>query len=162
MNKIAPLLLIPMLLTACSGGKNNTGEKIGQAAGAVIGGVVGSEVGSGKAGAIAVGLGAILGAILGKELGRTIDEMDRDIAQKAAHETLETAETGESASWSNPDSGNSGSTTPVSTVQSGECRDFKTSVIIDSEEQQTTGRACKQDDGTWKIVSGVGTPISTP
>ncbi len=142
MNKIAPLLFSLVLLAACSGGKNHTGENVGQAAGAVIGAVVGSGVGSGKTNALAVGLGAILGAVLGKELGRTIDEMDRDIAEKAAKETLETAQAGETVSWSNPDSGNSGTYTPTSDPEEEDdevCRNFESTVFIDGKEQKAAG-----------------------
>ena len=32
------------------------------------------------------------------------------------------------------------------------CREFTTSVTIDGQVQQATGRACQRPDGTWQII----------
>ncbi|MBT3237590.1 MAG: glycine zipper 2TM domain-containing protein [Rhodospirillaceae bacterium] len=146
---LALCLSCSLLLAACSG----DGEKIGTASGAVIGGIVGSQLGSkmgdGTGSALGTGLGAIFGAWLGKEIGRALDEADLAAATQTTQETLETADRGETKSWSNPDSGNSGTTTAKS---DGECRDFESTVTIDGEEEMAIGRACRQSDGSWKII----------
>ncbi len=154
--KTFSLLLVSLfLLSACAGDGSNDGEKLGTAAGAVIGGVVGSKMGSGDGKVIGAGLGAVFGAWLGKILGRNLDEMDMQRADESARDTMETAEVGQTKTWSNPDSGNSGTYTPTgaSTGKNGEeCRDFESTVIIDGKEEHASGRACRQEDGTWKIV----------
>lgn len=140
-----------LLLVACSG----DGEKMETAGGAVIGGVIGSKLGSGSGKSLGAGLGAIFGAWLGKEIGRTLDEADLKRADETTQQTLETANTGETVSWSNPDSGNSGATTPRSDRQStngSQCRDFESTITIDGNQEQANGRACRQTDGSWKIV----------
>lgn len=149
--KITPLLIIAVLLMGCTG-DDKDGERLGTATGAVIGGVVGSKMGGGDGKAIGAGLGAIFGAWLGKVMGRTLDEMDQQQANESAQETMETAEVGQTTTWNNPDSGNSGTYTPTSKSDDEECRDFESTVIIDGREEQATGRACRQEDGTWKIV----------
>lgn len=154
--KTFPLLVLSLfLVSACAGDGSNDGEQIGTAAGAVIGGVVGSKVGSGDGGVISAGLGAVFGAWLGKILGRNLDQMDMQKADEKAQETMETAEVGQTNTWTNPDTGNSGTYTPTSasTLNNGEeCRDFESTVMIDDKEEKASGRACRQEDGTWKIV----------
>ncbi|SVA64445.1 uncharacterized protein METZ01_LOCUS117299, partial [marine metagenome] len=33
------------------------------------------------------------------------------------------------------------------------CREFTTTVLIGGEEQQGYGTACRQSDGSWKIIN---------
>ncbi len=149
------LLLSLALLSACTGGAGKNGEKFGSATGAVIGTVVGAKTGSGSGKALSAGLGAIFGAWLGKIVGKSLDEADRKQANETAQETMDTADVGQTTTWSNPDSGNSGTYTPTSarTAKNGqECRNFESSVIIDGKEEKASGRACRQADGAWKIV----------
>ena len=35
----------------------------------------------------------------------------------------------------------------------GDCQDFGSAVTIDGRQQQVFGRACRQADGSWKVVS---------
>jgi len=150
-----PLLLSLTLLSACANEGGKDGEKFGTAAGAVIGGVVGAKTGSGSGRVLSAGLGAIFGAWLGKMIGQNLDEMDQQQANEKVQETMETADVGQTTTWSNPDTGNSGTYTPTSatTTKNGEeCRDFESSVIIDGREEKASGRACRQEDGAWKIV----------
>jgi surface antigen len=155
LRKIIPIILSLSLLTACAGKDGNEGEQTGTAAGAVIGAAVGSKMTSGEGKILGAGLGAIFGAWLGKVIGRNLDEADLQKANETAQETMETADVGQTNTWSNPDSGNSGTYTPTSarTEENGEqCRDFESTVIIDGKEEPARGRACRQPDGTWKIV----------
>ena len=152
---ITPFLLSIVLLSACAGDGGKEGEKYGTAAGAVIGGVIGSKSGSGSGKTLSAGLGAIFGAWLGKIIGQNLDEMDQQRTNETAQETMETADVGQTSTWSNPDTGNSGTITPTSeriSKNGEECRDFESTVIVDGKEEKASGRACRQDDGTWKIV----------
>lgn len=38
--------------------------------------------------------------------------------------------------------------------ETGYCREFLRDVVIDGETVQAHGRACRQEDGSWKIVNG--------
>jgi hypothetical protein len=44
------------------------------------------------------------------------------------------------------------------TVKAGadnpDCRDYKVTATLDGAEQQIVGRACRQQDGSWKITEG--------
>ena len=75
--------------------------------------------------------------------------------RRTSQSTLETAQTGTTSSWTNPDSGNSGTITPTKTYQasSGEyCREYQQTVTVGGKTEQAFGTACRQPDGSWKIV----------
>ena len=146
--------IIVITITACQ----TMGEKeqIGSVAGGIIGGLAGSQIGKGKGQLMATAAGSVLGFILGKEIGASLDKVDQLYAKKTASEALETNPTGETSSWTNPDSGNSGTITPTQTsyLASGEpCREYQQSVTVDAETHQTTGKACRNEDGIWYIVN---------
>jgi surface antigen len=143
-------------LAACEG--SNYGQK--QVGGAVIGGaaggLLGSQIGGGTGALAATAAGTVLGLFLGSEVGKSLDRADRAYAQQTASQALESNPSGQRSSWSNPDSGHSGTMTPTRTVyaDSGQpCRDYETTVTIDGRTETATGRACRQNDGTWKIVN---------
>jgi surface antigen len=141
---------------ACSttgegGGPSKTA--IGAVGGAVAGGLLGEVIG-GHGGDIAAG--AVAGGLLGALAGNVLDQRDRQIANEAAQRSLETAPTGSPSAWSNPDTGNSGTVTPTRTYQQPDgtyCREFTQEIVVGGERQQAYGTACRQADGTWKVVS---------
>ena len=131
-------------------------EKIGSVAGGIIGGLAGSQVGKGKGKLMATAAGSVLGYIFGKEIGTTLDKVDQLHAQQATNKALETNPTGKTSSWENPDSGNSGTITPTQTsyLASGKpCREYQQSVTVENGTYQTTGKACRNEDGNWYIVN---------
>jgi surface antigen len=87
-------------------------------------------------------------------VGNLLDDRDKKIAAESAHRALETAPSGHSVAWTNPDSGHSGTVTPVRTYQSGGtyCREYQQTVTIDGKQERSYGTACRQPDGTWRIV----------
>ena len=66
----------------------------------------GAQVGKGRGKLVATGVGAALGALIGSEVGKSLDRADRLAMQHATQNTLETAPSESTSSWSNPDSGN--------------------------------------------------------
>jgi surface antigen len=146
---------LALLLAACasdSGPKENLGTLIG----AGLGGLAGAQIGSGSGQLAAVAGGTLLGAFLGKEIGASLDKADQAYANQTAQDTLETAPTGQSGTWTNPDSGNSGSLTPTKTYQtaSGDyCREYQQTVTVGGETETAYGTACRQPDGSWKVVN---------
>ncbi|MBT4889551.1 MAG: glycine zipper 2TM domain-containing protein [Rhodospirillales bacterium] len=141
----------------CSEGSDNQyGEMIGSVLGSVIGGVLGSKVGGGDGKTIATATGAIVGLIVGKEIGKSIDNGDFSKADEAAQDSLENNPDGETTSWSDPDSGDSVSITPQTAYinDDGEdCRDFESTITVDGKTEVAHGRACRQPDGSWKVVN---------
>lgn len=130
-------------------------QEIGAASGAVIGGVLGSNVGGGKGQLIAVGAGTLLGALIGSEIGASLDRADQMYASRALETSYE-APVGETVSWVNPESGNSGTYTPVQEGYGNEtgryCREYKQTIEVDGQQQEAYGTACENPDGSWQIV----------
>jgi len=154
---LIPLIVTVPLLGACEGDRQ-MGQKqtIGTIAGAVLGGYLGSKIGSGEGRLWATGGGAVLGAILGSEIGKTLDEHDRLKMERTTQAALEHTRSGTVSSWQNPDSGNSGTVMPVRTFQQADganCRDFEQTIVVGGETRQATGTACRQADGSWRIVN---------
>jgi surface antigen len=78
------------------------------------------------------------------------------MAAQASHQALESAPSGKAVTWTNPDNGHSGTVTPIKTYQTAAgqyCREYTQTVTIDGKPQQSYGTACRQPDGSWKIVS---------
>lgn len=126
-------------------------EGVGTISGGVVGGLLGSQFGGGSGKVMAAAGGALLGAYLGGQIGRTMDKVDRMEMQKA----LETAPTGRAVVWSNPDNGNRYTVRPVRTYyrEQQPCREYVTQAIIGGKSQQIYGKACRQADGSWRVVS---------
>ena len=154
--RIAIALAATLVLAACAGNQYGPKQIGGTLAGAALGGLLGSQVGSGTGKSAAVGAGVLLGALLGSEVGKSLDRADRLYADSTAQQSLEGASTGASSSWVNPDSGHSGTFTPVRTYQSAQgqqCREYQTTVTIDGRTETAYGTACREPDGSWSLVN---------
>ena len=143
--------LMALLLLGCesTGPKTAVGGLGGAAAGGLLAAALGGE-------GTAIAAGTILGGLLGGAIGDRLDAADRQRASAAAAQALESVPSGQSVAWRNPDSGNTGAVTPVRTYQtsSGEyCREYTQTITIGGERHQSYGTACRQPDGTWRIVS---------
>jgi surface antigen len=155
--KAVKILVIPLLamsLTACASDAGPK-EQVGTILGGVGGAAVGSQIGGGSGQIIATAAGTLLGAYIGREVGRSLDKADIAAAQ-AAQQRAHTAPVGERIVWSNPESGNSGTITPTrdGADRTGNyCREYQTTVTVQGKTERASGTACRQPDGTWKIVS---------
>jgi surface antigen len=148
-------LAIAVAIAGCQNGQGDFGAKTGLGAGlgAAGGGLLAAAVGGSGAG---IAAGVLLGGLAGGALGSTLDAQDRRIAAQNSQHALETAPAGTATTWQNPDSGNSGTVTPTRTFQnaSGQyCREFQQTITIGGQQQQSYGTACRQPDGSWRIVS---------
>ena len=131
-------------------------ETIGALGGAAIGGLAGAQIGKGSGQLAATAAGALLGFFIGQGIGSSLDKADQLYAERNAGEALESTPTGQTSTWSNPDSGNSGTITPTRTsyTDAGQpCREYQQTVTIGGETQQAYGTACRQPDGSWRIVN---------
>jgi surface antigen len=135
--------------------KSHTGETVGTLVGAIGGAILGSRVGRGRASTLAAIAGGVLGAWAGGRLGRSFDERDRKLQSQAADDAMK-APIGQPVPWSNPDSGNSGSVTPLREdtrpTDGATCRRFEQIVTTkDGRTALDNGTACRAPDGTWRI-----------
>lgn len=163
MNKLLNLLMIFSLVALSvnvraecqesSGG----GEILGTLAGAAIGGLVGSQFGSGTGKSVAIGAGVVAGGFLGNRIGRELSCKDQEYHYDTTQNALETQKTGQTSTWTNPDTGHSGEITPTRTYTAADgtpCREFEQTIFVDGDYENIQGTACRQPDGTWKPVSG--------
>ena len=143
-----------LVLTGCQTNNWGTKQTVGTGAGAVLGGLAGSQVGSGSGRLWATGAGVLLGALMGSEVGASLDRADR-MYMSQAQQRVHTAPIGETVTWNNPDSGNSGSYTATrdGTSTSGRyCREYQQTIYVGGKQENAYGTACQQPDGSWEIV----------
>ncbi len=130
-------------------------ENLGAASGAVGGGVLGAKVGDGCGQLWATGVGVLVGGLIGSEIGRSLDRADLNYLNNA-NTRAHSAPLGETISWNNPQSGNYGTVTPTRDGQSSDgsyCREYQQTIYVGGRQETAVGTACKQADGTWRIVS---------
>ena len=149
--KIVLILLSCTMVTSCQGHKQAGGAGIG----ALMGGLLGSRFGGGEGKIITTAIGAIAGGLVGNTIGKSLDEHDKMMAENAANKALESAPSGRTTEWHNPDSGHNGSVTPTRTYQIKDgtyCREYTQTINVGGETQKAYGRACRKPDGHWEIV----------
>jgi hypothetical protein len=73
---------------------------------------------------------------------------------KNSSKAFEQNRTGQTSAWKDPD-GKSYSVTPTRTYQQNNrpCREFRQTVEISGQTEIIKGNACRQNDGTWKVIS---------
>ncbi len=141
--------VLAALLSACAstqGPKESTGMIIG----GLLGGAIGHQIGDGHGQTVATVVGAIIGTAIGGSVGRSMDDTDR---LKVAH-SLETVRTGVVTSWRNPDTGHTYEMVPRRTFEQAgaPCREYQVTANIGGREEQIYGTACRQPDGSWKVI----------
>lgn len=149
----AVIALVGILVTGCASIEQNPKTAIGAAGGGTLGGLIAAAAGGSPA---AIAASVIGGILVGGVVGNLLDERDRRLAAEAGQRALETAPSGRSVAWKNPDSGHSGTVTPTKTYQTASgtyCREYQTTVVIEGKQDKAYGTACRQADGTWKIVN---------
>lgn len=145
-------LLAATAVLTILGGCQLDNQTLGGIAGAAAGAGIGKAAGGGT---LAIIVGAAAGAWLGSEIGQSLTDRDRNQMQYTAQQSLETAPAGTTSSWQNPDSGNSGTVTPqdrFTNAEGQECREFQQTVTADGQTETGYATACKQADGSWKVV----------
>lgn len=124
-------------------------QQSGAVLGAGAGALVGTAISHGRpVGAI---VGGVLGALLGSEMGRRMDQVD----EMRLSRTLESTPTYQPTNWVNPDTGGAYTVIPTRTYtrEAGvPCREFRMLANVGSGQQEVYGTACRQADGSWRIV----------
>ena len=147
------VMLAAAALVGCSGGEK---EKAGTVIGAGLGALAGAHVGKGPGKLFAVAVGTMAGAALGSEVGKSLDRADRLAMRRSTQTALEKNRTGAASEWRNPDSGNAGTVTPTRTyrTEAGRyCREYRQTITVGGRTEEGYGRACRQPDGSWRIVA---------
>ena len=137
-------------------GPNETG---GTLLGAGTGALLGAQIGHGHGRLLGVALGTLAGAMIGQDIGRSLDRADQLNMEHTAQTALESNATRQTSTWVDPDNGNSGSFTPVKTYHAADgqyCREYHQNVTVGGQQQQAYGTACRQPDGSWRIVNSRG------
>lgn len=142
-------IAVSISLVGCS---NMSKQDVGTVSGGVIGGLVGSQFGQGGGQMLAIGVGTLAGALIGGAIGKNMDETDKLKMSQA----LESHNVGQPAYWQNAKTGASYTVTPTRNLSvdgNPYCREYRTTAIIAGKKQQMYGTACRQPDGSWKMVS---------
>ena len=126
-------------------------QQKGTIIGGVTGALVGSLIGDGRGQNVAIAVGAIAGSAIGSSIGKRFDEQDQSrIAYSMQHK--------QRSSWTNSTTGHRHtvmpSPTPAPSSTNRQCREFTVDTEIGDRTESAYGTACRQDDGSWKIVAG--------
>src|SRR5512139_2453204 len=149
----AIVVLVAILTTGCAEMQANPKTTIGAAGGGAVGGLIAAAAGANPA---VIAASVIGGILIGGMAGNLLDQRDKQLAAEAAARAMETAPTGKPVAWKNPDSGHSGTVTPTKTYQTANgtyCREYQTTVLIEGKQERATGTACRQADGSWRVVN---------
>lgn len=144
------LLTTSVALSLISCTKEESGTLLGALGGALLGSAITNDS------SVGVALGTLAGAYIGRDLGRSLDEADQQRMYDTTQGALETGASGTASTWYNPDNNNRGSVTPQPSYENTEgqyCREYQQSVTIGGQVETAYGTACRQPDGTWKIVN---------
>lgn len=155
---VAVLMAGVMMVQGCAttGPREQSGLLIGATLGALVGAAASHSRhrdwyhgGDGYSTA-AIVIGGLVGAVVGGAIGRQMDERDQQYAGYA----LENVRTGVPSTWRNPDTGHDYQITPTNTYESrtGPCREYTLEALIGGETETIYGTACRQLDGSWKMV----------
>jgi surface antigen len=86
---------------------------------------------------------------------KSLDDVDQAFMADHFNYAMENTLTGQSSIWTNPSSGYQVQVAPIRTFQQADstyCRDFTQSITVKDQPATTRGTACRQSDGSWKIV----------
>jgi surface antigen len=134
-------------------------EVIGTLLGGIVGGIIGNQFGRGRGRTAATVAGVVLGGIAGNAITRdrwcSDRRADAYYYNYAYYDAFDTPSYGRRYEWRNNYSGNWGYVEPIGyTDYQGydDCREFSQTIYIDGRPQYGRGVACRQRDGSWRIV----------
>jgi surface antigen len=160
MKKLIAMSMTALLLAGCSQNGGQDGRFSKSDAGTILGGVggavAGAQFGKGTGRLATTALGTLLGAALGNSIGASLDRADVAYHDRAAQNAFESNRSGTASSWTNPDSGHSGTVTPLNVTQRSDgryCREYRQSINVGGKVQEGYGTACRQPDGSWQVIN---------
>ena len=140
------LVLSLLVLSGCA-----SQQQKGTIIGGVTGALIGSLIGDGSGRNIAIAAGGIAGSLVGSSIGQRFDEQDQS---RIAY----SMERKQRSSWTNLTTGQRYTVMPSSTLvpssSNQQCREFTVDTEIGNRTETAYGTACRQNDGSWKIIAG--------
>lgn len=115
--------------------------------GGVVGGLIGNQFGKGDGRTAATIGGVLIGSIYGNSLS--------SYDQRCANQAFEYARPGTQVGWKNPDADSAYTILPTRDFQKEGmyCREYQSKVNVGGSTQESFGTACRQPDGSWKIMN---------
>lgn len=162
MRKLVTAVALCTALGACTNtggtqpgqfGVNNTTG--GTLVGAGLGGLLGNQFGHGAGKGVMTVVGVLAGGLIGNSVGKSMDAADQQVATRTTQTALETGQANQPMPWQNAQNGHYGTVVPGQYYQTADgqyCREFQQTITVGGETQQGYGKACRQPDGTWRIV----------
>ena len=143
---ILMLALSLLVLGGCA-----TQQQNGTIIGGITGALIGSVIGDGSGQNVAIAAGAIAGSLIGSSIGQRFDAQDQS---RIAY----SMERNQRSSWTNSTTGHRYTVMPSPTFAPSSsnqpCREFTVDTEIGNRTESVYGTACRQDDGSWKIIGG--------
>ncbi|SMF72407.1 Surface antigen [Tistlia consotensis] len=149
---VASLGALP--LAGCQSVESETGmsknSQTGALGGAAAGGIIAAIAGANPAW---IAASTILGGVSGGLLGDYLGKSDAEKHAQTNLNALDTLGAGQSSSWSDPSTGNGGSTTVhrVFTANGRTCKTYTETVRTAQKSVSQDATACRQSDGTWQV-----------
>jgi len=142
-------------LAGCESIERETGfgdkAQVGAAGGAATGGLIAAAA---SASPLWIAASTILGGITGGAVGDWLDERDQRAYANSTYSAFEDRQPGDTASWTNPDTGARGTTTITDRYvnDAGQpCKTFTQRIQGDRRTETTSGVACQTADGDWEV-----------
>lgn len=143
MKKTTLTIAMLVFLTACA----NKAQQ-GASTGALLGATVGALTAGNKIQGAAIGAG--IGLLLGYVIGNEWDKYD----DQRLTSSLETAPSGHTSTWRNPDTGTYYEATPKPAYYEDNrvYRDVQLKAVVDGKEEVVNAKAYRNPDGSWTLV----------
>ena len=142
-------------LAGCESIQRETGlskeTQTGALGGAALGGIIAALADANPAW---IAASTILGGVAGGAIGNYLGQKDAEKHAESNLHALNTLGKGQTASWRDDQTGNSGSTTvtEVTTKSDGTvCKSFTETVKTSAKTVTQDGTACKAPGGDWKV-----------
>ncbi|MGE4291697.1 MAG: glycine zipper domain-containing protein [Desulfovibrio sp.] len=143
MKKMVLVVTMLVFLAGCA-----TKAQQGASTGALLGATVGALTAGNKVQGAAIGAG--LGLLLGYVIGNEWDKYD----EQRLNTTLETAPSGQTSSWRNPDTGSYYEATPKPAYYEDNrvYRDVELKGVVEGKDEVVHAKAYRNPDGSWTLV----------
>jgi len=131
-------------------------DPAGVIAGALIGGLLGNAAGSGGGRTGTTVAGVIVGGAVGAALTNNLSCEDRSYAYKTYSDGFNAGRPNATYKWQNPRDDHRGEFrvgTYYNDPVGFRCANYTQNIYVQGRAQQVSGKACRQPDGTWVIVS---------
>jgi surface antigen len=151
MGEILAIVMVACLATGCA---NMTRQESGNVIGALLGGALAYELSKDSSNkGIWVATGIIGGALAGGHYA-VLTKPSQKMNATNMRTTLESIPDNAQTQWVNPNTNESGTMTVIRTNNTtfGPCREFTQTIYVGGEAVQGYGTACRQADGSWKII----------